>query len=271
MRPFQDLTGSRENLAIEHRRIAKAYTNSVLSKLREVLGVVLVGGAARGYADKLSEIDMAIFVARDGVKKLPKGEHRWRGYLLDNDLYIYGREAAADWSQERRQAFYEGKILLDRKGLVRSLLRRKLKFRASERRRIILENLLFLEDRIEDAETIWPRRGHIPSAHYAVNMGVEKLFKILFAYNSRFLPSEKWRFYYSCHLPWLPRKYQELIIQIMKAQAITYADLKRRVANLKRLDVAMRNKLRKENMLPIDVYRYCVERIWTSEICYSKD
>jgi predicted nucleotidyltransferase len=263
MRPFQDLSGSRENLAVEHGRIAKAYANSVLSKLREVLGVVLLGGAARGYADKLSDIDLAIFVARDAVKKLPKGEHRWRGYLLDNDLYIYGRKAAADWSQERKQAFYEGKILLDREGLVRSLLRQKLKFRTTERRRIILENLLFLEDRIEAAETIWPRRGHIPGAHYAVNMAVENLFKILFAYNSRFLPSDKWRFYHSCHVPWLPRKYQELMIQIMKTQAITYADLKRRVANLKCLDVAMRNKLRKENMLPKDVYRYCVERIWT--------
>jgi len=261
MRPFQDLSGSRENLAREHKMVAEAYTKTVLSELKEVVGVVLLGGAARGYADKLSEIDIAIFLTR-GIEKLPKGEHRWRGYLLDNGLCIYGREAAADWSQEMRQAFSEGKMLLDRKGLVRSLLRRKLKFGTSERRRIILENLLFFEDRIEDAESIWPKRGHIQSAHYAVNMGVENLLKILFAYNRRFLPSEKWRLYYSYYLPWLPREYHELVTQTMKAQAITYADLKRRVANLKRLSVAVRRKLEKENMLPKNIYRYCVESIW---------
>jgi hypothetical protein len=149
------------------------------------------------------------------------------------------------------------------KELVHSLLRRKLKFTASERRRIILENLLFLEDRIEDAETIWPKRGHIQSAHYAVNMGLENLLKILFAYNGRFLPSEKWRLLYSCYLPWLPREYHELVTDTMQAQAITHADLRRRVANLKRFDVAVRRKLQRENMLPKDVYTYCVESIWT--------
>jgi predicted nucleotidyltransferase len=263
MRSFQDLSGIRENLAKEHKIVAEAYTKSELSEHTEVLGVVLLGGAARGYADKLSEIDLAIFLNRDGNSKLPRGEHRWRGHLLDNDLYIYANETRTYWSHERRQAFSEGKILLDTKRLVRSLLRRKLKFRTSERRKIILENLLFLEDRMEDAETIWPERGHIPSAHYAVNMGVENLLKILFAYNWRFLPSEKWRFYYSCHLPWLPRKYMELMKQVMKTRAITNIDLKRRAANLKRLHSAVRRKLRRENMLPKDVHRYWLERIWT--------
>ncbi len=263
MRPFQDLSGYRENLAKEHRTVAEAYTHSVLSEFREVIGVVLLGGAARGYADEMSEIDITVFIARDRNGKLPKGELRWRGYLLDNYVHMYGRESGAHWGQEKRQAFYEGRILLDRRGLVRRLLHRKLKFGSSERRKIIIENLAFLENRIEDAETIWPKRGHIPSAHYAVNMGVENLLRILFAYNGRFLPSEKWRFYYSCHLPWLPRNYPELMNQIMKAQAITHADLKRRVAPLKRLHVAVRRRLRRENMLPKHVHRYCVERIWT--------
>jgi len=37
--------------------------------------------------DKLSEIDIAIFLTR-GFKKLPKGQHRWVGYLLENDLCV---------------------------------------------------------------------------------------------------------------------------------------------------------------------------------------
>jgi hypothetical protein len=263
MRPFEDLSGSRDNLAKEHRAIAEAYAEAVVSESKELAGVVLLGGAARGYADRLSEIDLAIFFTSDGIGKLPKGEHWWRGYLLDNDLYVYDREAAADWGQEKRQAFSEGKILLDKKGQVQSLLRSKLKFTASERRRIILENLLFLEDRIESAKTVWPERGHIPSAHYAVTMGVEHLLKVLFAYNRRFLPSDKWRFYYSYHLPWLPRDYGKIMTEIMRVEGITRADLKRRVANLERLELAMRGKLRAEKMLPQDVYRYCVERIWT--------
>jgi predicted nucleotidyltransferase len=263
MRPFEDLSGSRDNLAKEHHTIAEAYTKSVLSELKEVVGVVLLGGAARGYSDRLSEIDLAIFLTRDGIRKLPRGEHLWRGYLLDNDLHVYDREVAVDWSQEKRQAFSEGEILLDKTGLVQLLLRSKLKFTTSERRRIILENLLFLEDRIESAKTVWPRRGHIPSAHYAVTMGLEHLLKVLFAYNRRFLPSDKWRFYYSYHLPWLPRSYRKTLTEIMEVEGVTHADLKRRVANLERLDVAVRRKLREEKMLPQDVYRYCVERIWT--------
>ena len=135
-------------------------------------------------------------------------------------------------------------ILLDKKGLVQSLLRRKLKFTSSERRRIILENLLFLEDRIESARTVWPKRGHIASAHYAVTMGVEHLVKVLFAYNRQFLPSDKWRVYYSCHLAWLPRSYRKKLTEIMEVKGVTCADLKRRVANPERLDVSMRRKLR---------------------------
>ena len=99
MRLFEDLSGFRDNRAKEHRTIAEAYTKSVLSELKEVVGIVLLGGAARGYSDQLSEIDLAIFLTHGRVTNLPKGEHRWRGYLLDNDLYVYDREVAADTSR----------------------------------------------------------------------------------------------------------------------------------------------------------------------------
>jgi hypothetical protein len=65
------------------------------------------------------------------------------------------------------------------------------------------------------------------------------------------------------HLPWLPRGYSKILREIMKVEGVTRADLKRRVANLERLDLTMRRRLRAEKMLPQDVYRYCMERIWT--------
>lgn len=157
MHPFEDLNGYSKNLTSAHETMAKAYAKSVLVKNSNVLGVVLMGGAARGYADELSEIDLAIFVIRKMLDGLPKGEHRWQGYLFDNDIRLYSQEAKSPWTQERRQALSEGKILLDRRGLIRKLLRRKLRFVGDERRDIILENLLFLKDRIESAETIWPK------------------------------------------------------------------------------------------------------------------
>lgn len=261
---FKDLSGSNKNLALIHKRIAETYTRQVLCGNEEVLGAVLLGGAARGYADELSEIDLAIFLTKGGPKKLPRGEHRWRGHLFDNNLYLYRHEVRASWSQERKQAFLEGKILLDRLGLIRRLLRQKLQFTSVERRNIVLENLLFFEDRVYDAETLWPKRGHLPSAHYAVNMAIEHLLKILFAYNGWFLPGDKWRLYYSHYLPWLPKNYHRHMIRIMTAKGIESDDLKHRVAVLKQLDTLLRRRLQEENMLPRDLYRYCVEKIWTT-------
>jgi len=265
MRRFEDLSGYEVNLAAAHELVARAYTSSVLMKRKQVLGVVLLGGAARGYADELSEIDLSIFFSKRRFGKIPSGEHIWRGYLLDNDLYVYRNEIKAQWSQEKRQAFSEGKILFEKRKQMTRLLGTKLALNAAERRNVIIESLLFFEDRIEDADVVWPKRGHLPSAHYALNRAVEYLLRILYAYNHKFLPGDKWRLYYSYHLPWLPRGYPEHMSRAMTVRNLTRTNLRRRVLALKRLDQALRRRLNQDRILPRNVYRYCVEKLWTRE------
>jgi len=55
----------------------------------------------------------------------------------------------------------------------------------------------------KDAGTVaevWIRKGDLTSAHYCLNYGVELLLKLIFALNKEFLPSPKWRLFYSYSL-----------------------------------------------------------------------
>ena len=71
----------------------------------------------------------------------------------------------------------------------------------------------------KDAGTVaevWIRKGDLTSAHYCLNYGVELLLKLIFALNKEFLPSPKWRLFYSYSLKQLPKNFRKLIRELQR-------------------------------------------------------
>jgi len=112
-----------KNIAHEHLPIAQSYVDQLI-KQHAIAGIVLLGGTARGFADKHSDIDLAIFVDDEKTRVL-RGEVVWHDFDIDHMVLHLESWAAAQCTQLQRQTFSEGRVLYDPKGRISRLLKGK--------------------------------------------------------------------------------------------------------------------------------------------------
>ena len=75
-----------------------------------VVGVLLTGGVARGYADHFSELDLAVYLTRfhfedwtrRGLASFPEGDSCVEGWHVDFDYLCYEDEMAGEWEHVKR-------------------------------------------------------------------------------------------------------------------------------------------------------------------------
>ncbi len=86
-------------------------------KREGVVGIVFLGGIARGYFDNFSDIDIIIFKRKNvdlGVKA--EGEFEYRGFRIDYEIVNYEDLVELEWNMEMRWAFSMVKIFYDPEG-----------------------------------------------------------------------------------------------------------------------------------------------------------
>ena len=101
MRFFKDTYGIRKREIRPHGRLPdKSQLNEMLdsaneyvkllSEYTEVIGITLGGGLSRGYGDRLSEIDLNIYLDEEGLTRwglgkspIPQGDHMGHKYHMD--------------------------------------------------------------------------------------------------------------------------------------------------------------------------------------------
>jgi len=256
-----------KNLADLHERAAREYVRGILSD-RNVVGIALLGGAARGFADKHSDIDLSVFVNSRRFHKLRPGERLWKEWDIDVTIVYYPSALSCEWSQIQRHAYSKALILHDPKGKIRSLLNKKLVFCEEERLDIIIENIMhlgwhgicpkrewrgYLCDLPAD---LWVRRGDTLSAHFLLTGLVDDLLNILFAYNRSYIPDRKWKLYEAQHLSWTPRGFRDRLEAVLKVNGSTVKEFKRRKTVFQSLFLEIIGQIEKEDIFPKDIYRY---------------
>jgi len=253
---FRKLKG--KNLVKQHMRIAKEISER-LKKYKGVIGIVALGGVARGYSDKFSDIDIIVFCEKK-IENFPirEEEFEFKGTTIDIGVCVLEDEAKKFWDQGVRWAFSDSIILYDPKGEIRAFLKNKLIYPENERKEILIENMTQCEWHCNAMALGWIYRGDIVSAHYSVNCALECFIKVLFALNKEFDPGEKWRLFCLHALQWLPKNSEKYLKEPLKVRDFTLEELERRRRALNYLWQATLPKVEEEVKMKFEKFKKLV-------------
>lgn len=261
-----------ENLASYHEAVAKEFVGEI-TQSKEVEGVVLLGGAAKGFADQHSDIDVIVFINEKDFNKIPRGEREYRGYDLDTIVLYYPSARSGWWDMERRWAYSSAKILYDPRRKIERLLNEKIKFPKEEKRAILVEEIFFLAwyginykegswrgyDFLRKPE-FWIDRGDIESAHYVLNKALDMVLDILYIANDQLIPDEKWKFHFIHSLSWLPPDFEAKLRETTLIKNMNSEDFVRRLKALEGIYRETMKKIEEEtDLLPENIYQYLLD------------
>ena len=258
-------------------RLFKQVAERLVSKIavsKNVAGVIFLGGLARGFADKYSDVDMIVLLDKEDqplrrqIHNMGLEERKSSGLDIDLEIHYLNAFQRWKWDETDRWDFSHAEIVHDPEGQIRRLFDARLK--VSERfwvKRIVTcaEYMKwYCCPPTEDVGTIaeaWVDRGDLLSAHYCLNYAIDLLLKTVFALNKEFLPPPKWRTFYFQSLKWLPKNH-ELLNETVKVKGLTAEDLNRRLESLRKLWQAVLPKIQEETGLDLDqINKYYVEQI----------
>jgi len=262
-----------KNLAEQHKEVARKFVAQV-SRLRGIVGVALLGGAARGFADESSDIDLSVFVTK-GFSGIRSGERLWQGHDLDISVVDFDTAKAQRWDMVQRWAYSQSTVLYDASGQVEELIRTKVKVSPEEMRDIACRNIMWLgwygiyykEGSWKGYQLFgkrrwdfWIRRGDVGSAHYVLDMCIDILLDILFAYNLCLIPDEKWKLNLAYSLPKAPSNLRERLHQALETREVTPAEFERRFRVVRAIFCDLMEMMEEDGFLPEDIYRYLIQR-----------
>jgi hypothetical protein len=217
-----------------------------------VVGVLLTGGVARGYADHFSELDLAIYLTRQhfegwtrrGLALFPEGDSCLDGWHVDFDYFCYEDEVEAEWEHTKRWDRSYAVALYDPQGLMHEMLARKAILTQEEKQRLTSRHLiLYGEYFCTLVVPSWLHRGDLLDAHHCLNTALDSLIRVVFLANDELIPFDKWTLNLSYTLPWTPQDWQERVEQAVLVREVSQVDVERRCALIRDLFAECREKL----------------------------
>jgi hypothetical protein len=206
-----------------------------------VVGVLLTGGAARGHADRFSELDLAVYLprpqferwVRGGQAPFPEGDSCLNGWHVDIDYLCLEDELEAEWDHVKRWDRSYAVILCDPRGVLRDMLARKAVLTEDERQRLMSRHLM-LYGTYFCAVVVpsWLDRGDVLAAHQCLNVALDSLIRAVFLANGELIPFEKWSLNLSYTLAWTPSSWRQRVEQVLLVREISRAEAERRQAVL---------------------------------------
>lgn len=219
-------TFRREKL-VQAEKLAEEFASRF--KRTGVVGIVFLGGIARGYFDRFSDIDIIVFKRKNTKLEMKaEDEVEYKGFLIDYEIANYEDKLESSWDIEERWGFSTAKIFYDPEGKIKNLINRKVPLKSKERKWMIIEGITQSEWYCNVMSKSWVYRGDVLSAHHSINNALEELLKALFALNNELLPAKKWQIYQSYSLKWLPDRFREKLMQITIVKSVSIEELQRR-------------------------------------------
>jgi len=237
-----------QNQIKKFRNIANELISQI-SKDKNVVGIVLLGGVVRGFADRFSDLDIAVFLDKKDDELCRKirhiGSRMAKSHNVDLDLMVHYLGDFKKWKMKEealRWEYSNAKIVLDTTGEIKRVLSQNLRLpKDFWIRRIVIcsEYIKWYccpsEEGVGTIAESWIERGDPLSAHYCLNYSVDLLLRLLFAINREFVPAPKWRIFYSYNLKWLPTGYKELIREAMITTSLSLGEFNRRLIAIRRI------------------------------------
>ena len=217
-----------------------------------VVGVLLTGGVARGYADHFSEIDLAIYLTRStfdawaqgGLAPYAEGDSCLDGWHVDFDYLCHEAELEAEWDHVKRWDRSYAVVLHDPRRWLQAMLARKAVLTDDEKQSLTSRHLiLFGEYYCNLVVPSWIRRGDLLAAHHCLNTALDSLIRVVFLANDELIPFEKWTLNLSCTLAWTPPDWQKRLEQALLVREFSQADVERRCTLIRDLFTGCREKM----------------------------
>jgi hypothetical protein len=244
-------------------RIAANHAKDIC-RHKGVIGVLFLD---KPTLDKYDDIDMVVFVRGDSNVK--RGESVIEGFDVDVSVMDYSYASKAEWHQETRSAFENAVVLSDKGNKIKNLLKGKIVFPEEERRDIIVSSMFQLmwmgiydSHRWADYKipyyphNVWVKREGVPSADAVINCGMDLLLDMLYAFNRRFIPDDRWKLCNSYKLKWLPADYKEKMKDLLLVKSMNEKDFERRYRIFRALLKASIDKFEREKVLPKRMYHH---------------
>jgi hypothetical protein len=217
-----------------------------------VVGVLLTGGVARGYADHFSELDLAVYMSRThfedwtrrGLAPFPESDFCLDGWHVDFGYYCYEDEIEAEWEPAKRWDRSYAVILHDPQGLMREMLARQAVLSEGEKQRLTSRHLILYGGYFCNlVAPSWVHRGDLLAAHHCLNTALDSLIRVVFLANNELVPFEKWVLNLSYTLAWTPQDWRERVEQALVVREISRAEVERRCALIRDLFVECKERL----------------------------
>jgi hypothetical protein len=230
MRPYVTV---KENNILDELLGALEQSLYRFKEYRDLAGIMLDGGLSRGYGDRLSEIDVVLFLHETGCAYYKEhqtptalGITKIDGYLFDVKLLNYEEELEKKYDDVGLWDLSYAKILYDPKGALQKLFDDKLQ------KKVLPEhaggNMFNAWWYFRLAGDIWINRGDSCQGHMMLNEAVKKLVSALFQLNGEYIPHEKWLLHMSRTLEWKPEEWDYKLQQMMSTGDMSLADLQAR-------------------------------------------
>lgn len=217
-----------------------------------VVGVLLTGGVARGYADHFSELDLAVYLTRPyfedwtqrGLAPFPEGDSCVDGWHVDFDYFCYEDEIESEWEHTKRWDRSYAVILHDPQGLMWGMLARKAVLSEEEKQRLTGRHLILYGDYFCNVVVLsWLHRGDLLAAHHCLNVALDSLIKTVFLANDELIPFDKWTLNLSYTLPWTPRDWRERVERAILVREVSRADVEHRCGLIRDLFAECKERL----------------------------
>ena len=234
------------NLHGSHLRTAKSIAKR-LSEDKRVEGVIFLGGLTRGFADRYSDIDMAVLVRGDdgslrrSIERMSRAESLRTGFDMDLEVHSvkgFSRLERTDW---RRREYADAEVVYDRDGAVARLVSQMVSVPEGFWVDRIVKDWMYLqwyacpEKGFKSIAEIWVERGDVESALHCLNYSMDLLLELLFALNRQFTPVPKWRLHHARGLEWKPKGFATALRNLLAVDSMTSAEVARRAAIFRKM------------------------------------
>ncbi len=228
------------------REFAQKYVHS------DMVGIVFLGGVARGYFDRSADIDIALFKKHEAEIPSPAKFLMIDDFLVQIWLEDYESEKTSAWDMPKRWTYSQGQIYFDPLGQIAQLLKEKVPLRADEKKWLLMSGLTLSEWYVKDLTHLWIERGNLVSAHHMFLHGLNFFFDMLFGLNNELVPDMKWRYYCVEQLERLPRNFQERVKDTMTMHSASLEELERRKEAFMEMWEEMKPVIEQEVQLSFD-------------------
>jgi predicted nucleotidyltransferase len=228
------------------RETAEKLVSKITAK-KNIAGIILLGGLARGFADKHSDLDIIALIdkqdehLRRQIQNISLEEKKSSGLDIDLEIHNLNTFQRRKWDETDRWDFSHAEIAYDPTGQISKLVNARLKVPERLWVKRIVTYAEYMKwyccppnSSVSTITQAWVDRGDLLSAHYCLTYGIDLILKTVFALNKEFLPPPKWRIFYFRNLKWLPSNHG-LLKDAIDAKELTVEDLSRRLKSLREI------------------------------------